>query len=200
VRDFLAYDNGSVDYSAGINQTSGMLAVRYEAEGEAYVSGVSINFTNYLHRGNALELMIWDSLGRQPIYKEEVLIPDTETLDEFGFFPIDSAIRVSGSFYVGFTQFTNDFIYVGLDKSIDNGDEIFFNVYGTWEQNLSVAGSLMIRPHLTNTDPSPPNENGREEVRMYPNPVSQKLVIEGEADQIQVFDCLCIMPLFHYFD
>lgn len=190
VRDFLAYDNGSVDYSAGINQTAGMLAVRYEVDGEAYVSGVSINFTNYLQRGNALELMIWDSLGRQPIYKEEVLIPDTETLAEFGFFPIDSTIRVSGSFYVGFTQFTNDFIYVGLDKSTDNGDEIFFNVYGTWEQNRTVAGSLMMRAHLTNADPNPPNENGREEVRIYPNPVSQKLVIEGEADQIQVFDFL----------
>jgi hypothetical protein len=32
IRDFLAYDNGSVDYSAGINQRSGMLAVRYEVK------------------------------------------------------------------------------------------------------------------------------------------------------------------------
>lgn len=188
VRDFLAYDNGSVDYSAGINQRSGMLAVKYDLEGEAFVSGVSINFTNYQQRGNAVELMVWDTLGRQPIYKQEVLIPDLENLNDFAYFPIDTTVRVSGNFYVGFTQFTNDFIYVGLDKTTDTGEEVFFNVYGTWEQNTTVAGSLMIRPHLTLTRPFIPEETTGEEVRAYPNPVLNRLMVEGDVDEIRVFD------------
>lgn len=188
VRDFLAYDNGSVDYSAGINQRSGMLALKYDAGGEAFISGVSINFTNYQQRGNAVELMVWDSLGRKPIFKKEVLIPDLENLTDFAYFPIDTTIRVSGDFYVGFTQFTNDFIYVGLDKTTDTGEEIFFNVYGTWEQNTTVAGSLMIRPHLTLTPPFIPEETTEEEVRVYPNPVLNRLTVEGNVDEIQVFD------------
>ncbi len=188
VRDFLAYDNGSVDYSAGINQRSGMLAVRYDVAGEAFVSGVSINFTNYLQRGNAVELMVWDSLGRQPVYRQEVLIPELESMDDFAFFPIDTAVRVSGSFYVGFTQFTNDFIYVGLDKSSDTGEEVFFNVAGSWEQNTTVAGSLMIRPHLSTTPPVMPEEGTGEEVRIYPNPVLNRLTMEGVVDEIWVVD------------
>jgi hypothetical protein len=190
VRDFLAYDNGSVDYSAGINQRSGMLAVRYDVEGAAFVSGVSINFTNFLQRGNAVELMIWDSLGRRPIYRKEILIPELETIHDFAFFPIDTAVRVSGNFFVGFTQFTNDFIHVGLDKSNDTGDEIFFNVYGTWEQNRSVSGSLMIRPHLTLTAPLIPDGGTEEEIRIFPNPVLNYLTVEGEVDEIRVFDFL----------
>lgn len=188
VRDFLAYDNGSVDYSAGINQRSGMLAVRYDVVGEAYVSGVSINFTNYLQRGNALELMVWDSLGLQPIYRKEVLIPELDKMDDFAFYPIDSSIRVSGDFYVGFTQFTNDFVYIGLDKTTDTREEIFFNVYGTWEQNTSVAGSLMIRPHLTETPPIVADESTDEEVRIFPNPVLNQLTVEGDVEDIRVVD------------
>lgn len=188
VRDFLAYDNGSADYSAGINQRSGMLAVRYEVEQDSYVSGVSINFTNYLQRGNAVELMVWDSLGRQAIYREEVLIPDLEDINDLAYFPIDTAIWVSGNFYVGFAQFTNDFVYVGLDKSTNTGEEVFFNVYGTWEQNTTVAGSLMIRPHLSLTPPFTPEETTEEEVRVYPNPVLNRLTVEGDVDEIRVFD------------
>ncbi|WP_158861241.1 T9SS type A sorting domain-containing protein [Lunatibacter salilacus] len=188
VRDFLAYDNGSADYSAGINQRSGMLALKYEVEGDAFISGVSINFTNYLQRGNAVELMVWDSLGMQPIYKEEVLIPELEDLNDFAYFPIDTTIRVSGNFYVGFTQFTNDFVYVGLDKTTDTGEEVYFNVYGTWEQNTTVVGSLMIRPHLSLTPPFIPEETTEEEVRVYPNPVLNRLTVEGNVDEIRVFD------------
>ncbi|HSI78453.1 MAG TPA: T9SS type A sorting domain-containing protein [Lunatimonas sp.] len=188
VRDFLAYDDGSADYSAGINQRSGMLALKYEVEGDAFISGVSINFTNYLQRGNSVELMVWDSLGMQPIYQEEVLIPELEDLNDFAYFPIDTTIRVSGDFFVGFTQFTNDFIYVGLDKTTDTGEEVFFNVYGTWEQNTTVAGSLMIRPHLTLTPPFIPEETTEEEVRVYPNPVLNRLTVEGDVDEIRVFD------------
>jgi len=188
VRDFLAYDNGSVDYSAGINQRSGMLAVKYDVVGEAFVSGVSINFTNYLQRGNAVELMVWDSLGRQPIYKKEVIIPDLGNLSEFAFFPIDTTVRVTGDFYVGFTQFTNNFIYVGLDKTTDTGEEVFFNVNGTWEQNTTVMGSLMIRPHLSTISPYVPGEETEEEVRIYPNPVLNQLTVEGLVDEVRVFD------------
>src|SRR5690606_30224675 len=89
----------------------------------------------------------------------------------------------------GFTQFTNDFIHVGLDKSNDSGSEIFFNVKGAWEQNQEVMGSLMMRPHFS-VSPVVADSTGEETggIRAYPNPVSEKLFLEGNIGDVHVFD------------
>ena len=188
MRDFLAYDDGSVDYSAGINQRSGMLAVRYEVSSSVYLKGISINFTNFTQLGGVIDLMVWKELEEAPIYKKEVFIPTKESLNEFGYFEIDQNIEMNGTFYVGFTQFTNDFLYVGLDKTYDNGSEIFFNATGSWVQNETVEGSLMMRAHLLET---PPFENESEAsipLKIYPNPVLGLLVIEGKVDALNIYD------------
>ncbi|MCH6200481.1 T9SS type A sorting domain-containing protein [Aquiflexum sp. LQ15W] len=188
MRDFLAYDDGSVDYSAGINQRSGMLAVRYEVSSSVYLKGISINFTNFTQLGGVIDLMVWKELEEAPIYKKEVFIPTKESLNEFGYFEIDQNIEINGTFYIGFTQFTNDFLYVGLDKTYDNGSEIFFNATGSWVQNETVEGSLMMRAHLLET---PPFENESEAtipLKIYPNPVLGLLVIEGKIDAINIYD------------
>lgn len=189
IRDFFAYDNGSVDYSAGINQRSGMLALKYELEAPAYLSGISINFTNLAQVGSSVELMVWDDLEEDPLYKGEVLIPEKENLDDFAFFPMDTNLTLADTFYIGFTQFTNDFVHVGLDKSNDTGSEIFFNVTGSWEQNKEVFGSLMMRPHLslspvvTETVPGDTTE-----ITAYPNPVTEILYLEGQIGEVIVLD------------
>ncbi|MEX2567190.1 MAG: T9SS type A sorting domain-containing protein [Cyclobacteriaceae bacterium] len=188
VRDFFSYDQGFVDYSAGINQRGGMLALEYEVSQETFVSGVSINFTNYLQRGNGLELMVWDSLQQEPVYRKEVLIPADSSPEGYSYFPIDTNIRVSDRFYVGFTQFTNDFIHVGLDKSGDSGEHIFYNVLGEWEQNQEVSGNLMIRPHLSLAPPAEVPIEEEAEIKYYPNPVIDRLYIEGEVSELMVYD------------
>ena len=189
IRDFMAYDNGSLDYAAGINQRSGMLALRYELETTAYLKGISINFANLSQVGSGLELMVWKDLDSLPVYSGEVLIPTKDRLDEFSYFPIDTNLAVSDTFYIGFTQFTNDFVYVGLDKSNDTGQEVFFNVTGSWEQNQEVMGSLMMRPHLS-LDPAAVRDeaNASLEVTAYPNPVTENLYLEGRITEVKVFD------------
>lgn len=189
VRDFFAYDNGAVDYAAGINQRSGMLALKYVLEQEAYLKGVSINFTNRSQSGSAVDLMVWDNLDSPPLYSKEVIIPEKSSLEEFAYFPLDTNIVLSDTLYIGFAQFTNDFIHVGLDKSNDSGAEIYFNVRGAWEQNQEVKGSLMMRPHFSM---SPVFEEPAEEevagIRVYPNPVTETLYLEGNVRDVQVFD------------
>ncbi|SNS25909.1 hypothetical protein SAMN06295967_10655 [Belliella buryatensis] len=189
VRDYFAYDDGKVDYSAGINQRSGMLAVRYEKTQNAFLKGISINFTNFLQFDRGIDIMVWGNLDSEPLYVKESLIPRKESIEEFSFFEIDENILLPDVFYVGFTQFTNDFIHVGLDKTRDNGEEIFYNVAGSWQQNEFVSGSLMIRPHLSQ---SPPVEESEaittEKLRLYPNPIIDQLRIEGQFELIQVLD------------
>jgi hypothetical protein len=188
IRDFLAYDDGSVDYSAGINQRSGMLAVRYEVNSTVYLKGVSINFTNFTQLGGVIDLMVWKELDQEPIYKKEVFIPTKDELNEFGYFEIDQNVEIEGTFYIGFTQFTNDFLYIGLDKTFDNGEEIFFNATGSWVQNETVEGSLMMRAHLLESPPFESESEASTELKVFPNPVLDILYIEGKVGTVNIYD------------
>lgn len=190
LRDFLAYDDGSVDYSAGINQRSGMLATRYELVEPAFLTGISINFTNFLQIGSVIDLMVWNDLEEEPLFVKEVFIPEKSTLNEFSFFEIDQNIPVNGTFYIGFSQFIREFLFVGLDKTYNNGEEIFYNVSGVWQQNETVEGSLMMRPHVSPTAPFESESESQLPLNVYPNPVSDKLYIEGAFENLIIFDPL----------
>jgi hypothetical protein len=188
IRDFFAYDDGNVDYSAGINQRNGMLANRFEVSNAAFVKGISINFTNFNQANSVVDLMVWRSLEEEPIYVKEVFIPEKSSLSDFSYFELEENVRVEDTFFIGFTQFTNDFVYVGLDKTFDNGREVFFNVTGSWQQNDIVVGSLMIRVHLSET--AVVEQEGKSEAgfKLFPNPVTDWLNLEGEIDDYMVFD------------
>ncbi|MDO9553247.1 T9SS type A sorting domain-containing protein [Rhodonellum sp.] len=188
LRDYFAYDNGSVDYSAGINQRSGMLAVRYEIDELTYLRGISINFTNFNQVGRGVDLMVWNDLDEPPVIVKEILIPESRDIQEFSFFEFDTNVQVNDIFFVGFMQFTNDFIHVGLDKTKDNATEIFYNVSGSWQQNESVTGSLMIRAHLNPEAPVTEESEAPPKPVAYPNPVEDKLFVEGVFDSIVIYD------------
>ena len=187
-RDFYAYDNGSADYAAGINQRGGMLALSYELSTPSYLSGLSIQFANAAQRNSAIELMVWDSISNAPLYQGEVLIPADAGLGSFSYFPLDTNIMVKDHFFIGFTQFSNDYLYVGLDKSGDTGDKIFYNVHGSWQQNEHVKGNLMMRAHLSLDPVVEEVDLPDEELSFYPNPVTERLFIRGEVDDLMVFD------------
>jgi hypothetical protein len=186
--DYFAYDNGSADYAAGINQRSGMLAVKYNTPEEVYIKGISINFTNRAQLDLPIDIMIWDQVEKKPLFVKEVLISKPTGEDKFAYYELDTNIRVSGEFFIGFTQFTNDFIHVGLDKTNDQSDKIFYNIAGTWVQNEEVIGSLMIRPHVSLTKPFSESRNPEKQLKIYPNPSDGTLNIEGEFSNPKIFD------------
>ncbi|WP_215226807.1 T9SS type A sorting domain-containing protein [Echinicola shivajiensis] len=190
IRDYYAYDRGTVDYAAGINQRSGMLAVKYESSETAYINAISINFTNAAQSGTAVDLMIWSNPEEPARFTKEVLIQPKTSLKEFTKFELDTAIQVDGIFYIGFAQFTNEFIHIGLDKSNDTSEEVFYNTSGTWQANEEVKGSLMIRPHLQVEAPvfdEEPQPGSR--IKVFPNPATQNRVnINGDFDLVKMFD------------
>jgi hypothetical protein len=188
IRDYFAYDNGSADYSAGINQRSGQLAVRYDSPEPVYIKGLSINFTNANQANQPIDIVIWDKLDRRPVFSKQSLIPVKIPGQDFSYYALDSNIRVTGEFFVGFTQFSNEFIHVGLDKVNDQGSKIYYNVGGGWVQNEDVKGALMIRPHVSLAAPFTQSENPEPGFRIYPNPVVDRLMVEGKFSQILIFD------------
>ncbi|MHA7128235.1 T9SS type A sorting domain-containing protein [Algoriphagus namhaensis] len=188
LRDFFAYDNGSADYSAGINQRAGQLAVQFETPQEIYLKGISINFTNPNQTDQAIDILVWNDLEEAPIFRLEDLIPQFGSSDSLVYFSLDTNLLVSNTFYIGYAQFTDDFVYVGLDKLNDSGNKIFYNVGRGWAQNEEVTGSLIIRPHVSLATPFTENTVPGENLRVYPNPVINKLEVEGVFSNVRVFD------------
>lgn len=188
IRDFFAYDNGSADYAAGINQRSGQLALRYDSPEQIFIKGISINFTNASQANQPVDIVIWEELDQRPIFTKESLIPEKIPGQDFSYYSLDTNLRVSGEFFIGFTQFSNDFIHIGLDKVNDQSDKIFYNVGGGWVQNEEVKGSLMIRPHVSLAAPFEQSEIPDSQYRIYPNPVVDQLIIKGRFSEIAIFD------------
>lgn len=188
IRDFFAYDNGSADYAAGINQRSGQLAVQFDVTESVFLKGISINFTNSSQANQPIDIVVWEELDRNPILVKESSIPEKIPGQDFRYYSLDTNLRISGEFYIGFTQFSNDFIHVGLDKINDSGDKIFYNVGGGWVQNETVKGSLMIRPHVSLSAPFEQSELPNSVYRIYPNPVVDRLFVEGQFTEVAIFD------------
>jgi hypothetical protein len=188
LQDYFAYDNGSADYAAGINQRSGFLAVEYDTPREVFIKGISINFTNPKQANQAIDILIWKDLEESPIFRKEILIPVKEANEQLIYFSLDTNIRVNGPFYIGFAQFTNEFIFVGLDKTNDFGSKIYYNVAGAWVQNEEVKGALMMRPHVSIAAPFVESAIPDATMRIYPNPVVNYLTVEGAFGEIRIFD------------
>jgi hypothetical protein len=188
LQDYFAYDNGSADYAAGINQRSGFLAVEYNTPREVFIKGISINFTNPRQANQAIDILVWKNLDEKPIFRKEILIPIKKANEQLIYFPLDTNIKVNGTFYIGFAQFTNEFIFVGLDKVNDFGSKIHYNVAGAWVQNEEVKGSLMMRPHVSLAAPFVESIIPGASLRIYPNPVADYLTVEGAFGEIRVFD------------
>jgi len=188
LHDYFAYDNGSADYAAGINQRSGELAIKFNSPEPVYLKGISINFTNPKQANQAVDILVWNDLEKQPIFRREDLIAVKEEGQELLYYSLDTNIQVSGDFFIGYAQYTNDFIHVGLDKVNDTADKIFYNIVGEWQQNEEVKGALMIRPHISLDPPFEDPEAPETGVILYPNPVESQLNIEGKFTDIRIFD------------
>ena len=188
LRDYFAYDQGAADYAAGINQRSGQLAIAYQTPEPVFLKGVSIDFTNAKQVNQVLDLVVWSDLNKAPIYSKEVVITEKKEGQDLHYLSLETPIAVTGTFYVGFTQFTNDFLHVGLDKSNDTGNRIHYNVGGGWVQNTEVKGSLMIRPHVTKEGRAGGENASEASFRIYPNPAVSDVFVEGEFSSLRVVD------------
>ncbi len=188
LRDYFAYNQGMADYTAGINQRSGQLAVAYVTPEPVFLTGISIDFNNARQVDQVLDLVIWSDLDKKPLYTEEVVIPAKTAGQEIQYFSLKETVSVSDTFYVGFTQFTNDFLQVGLEKSQNFGDRIYYNVGGGWVQNKEVTGALLIHPHVSLSGKSGGNLVPENTLKVYPNPAIEEVMVEGTFTNLLVLD------------
>jgi hypothetical protein len=200
--DYYAYDDGSAEFLAGINQNRGQVAYRYvvnEADTltdvQMYVARLNKDLT-----GQTFIFKVWNSKAGKPdsvllqkivsvanIYPDSVInqfVSVKAALEKaFDKFP---AIAVTDTVFIGWQQTTDDMLTVGLDKNTESSDQIYSNLSGEWIQNTDTLGSLMVRPvfgvpeQVTGVTPPLTPQINPKLVKIYPNPNYQgRLHIEG---------------------
>lgn len=187
--NFYAYDDGSSEYSYGLNgygTTNGMVAVRFTSYKPDSLRAVDMYFNqivdslnlNYFFYLNIWEdndgipgKLIYSQIGERPRYSEE--------LNRYVRYDLDSAVYVEGNFYVGWRKTVDKLSNIGFDLNKNNRLNNFYNLGPSWEQSKA-TGSIMLRPvlsssplvQLTSFNPV------LADVNLFPNPADQYFHIE----------------------
>ena len=196
IDDFFAYDDGEPDFAAGINQAGGKLAYRFVLEERALLTHIDINFPFVQQDGEPIQLTVWQDLQvdqreETVLFQDPFSVQRPTFIGEMTSYELDTPIFVQDTIYIGFSQATNEFLAVGLDKNTDSGDQMLFNVDGTWRANEFVQGSFLMRPRFDKevaanfVEPVGP---GEARLDIFPNPTAGIVNIPGSMESIQVFD------------
>jgi len=193
--DFQAYDDGSAEFGAGVNQVGGRIAYQFAVSSPDTLVSIDMYFPNI--NGNAvgtpIDIFVLKDLGETPqssLLKSSLSIQNSSAINQYRTYTISPAIIVQDTFYIGYQQNTNEFVPVGLDVNTNTADNIYFDVAGVWEMNTEIIGSLMMRPRfgpgdmVTGID----KEIIPKLINVYPNPTSGQVYIMGDADYLQIID------------
>jgi hypothetical protein len=202
-KNYYAYDDGSAEKGYGLSgqgTANASLAYRFEPYMTDTLFGVYIYFNRTQGDGNVkyFYLTVWEDnngipgdtivsrLGVRPSFSNEI--------NGYVYYPLDTAVVISGPFYVGWIKTTNDMLNCGLDMENNARNKIFYNVSGTWENSI-ISGALMIRPvfgYEVRDYASVPATPITETCSIYPNPASTEINIDGNSEfsSVMIYDSL----------
>jgi len=181
-----AYDDGTPEEGYGLTPAGSKLAYRFHLnKSPDTLRAIQMYFNRTL--GNASQqwfyLCVWNDNAGVPgdtIFSDLVFPYYTDSLNKFVTYHIYPPLRLTGSFYVGWIQTTNDNLNIGFDRYNNSQDEIFYNTMGQWN-NSYFSGSLLMRPVVGKPIPLSSGEivpqNGS--FQIYPNPCSDHMLHVG---------------------
>ena len=191
--DYFAYDDGTAEFGAGINQKDGQLAYEYISETDLFVDRLDIYFPNVNRNqaGSAIDLFVLDDLEGGEFSTLGMVTGSVQHtgINEFVSYHFNPTIHVKDTFYIGFRNLGPDQVWlsVGLDKNNDTGSKMYSNVTGVWVQNQNLTGSLMMRPHFVDALVSG-IEDSEITTKIYPNPSSGLVHFRGYYDKVVAYD------------
>lgn len=189
--NYYAYDDGSAEAGVGFTSAGGQLAIKYQTFQADSMIGYKIYFNPIFDNPVFPFIMIvWDVDQNLP--GDEVYINQTfsevefikEGHDIFAYYFFDSAIYVSGDFFIGLAQTSDISLSIGYDRSIDNIDKVFYKTGFSWQEFPdSDPGSIMIRPvfqsEMDGVIMGVSEQQLSPEFTVYPNPASDQLMIRN---------------------
>jgi len=183
IHNLYAYDDGTPEAGYGTTPSGAMVAYRFKLNvSPDTLRAVSIFFNRTLSNANEqfFYLNVWEDNNGKPgdlIYSSLELPAFHDTLNKFHTYHLDPPARISGTFYVGYQQTTNDFLNIGFDTYNNAQENIFVNVTGSWSTSI-FQGSPLIRPIIGKPiplgieNPAP----GSALFSVYPNPVKDDVL------------------------
>ncbi|MCK9218491.1 MAG: T9SS type A sorting domain-containing protein [Bacteroidales bacterium] len=177
--NYYAYDDGTAEASYGLTPAGSQLAYRFRLnKSPDTLRAIQMFFNRTLSNQSQqwFYLCVWNDNAGQPgdtIYSDLVMPWYADSINKFVTFHLYRPLAITGTFYVGWIQTTDDNLCVGFDQYNNNQSEIFFNCIGLWENSFQ-SGSLMIRPVVGKPIPLGMNETtlSRFGIDIYPNPCS----------------------------
>ena len=146
--NYYSYDDNGAEYAAGLNQKNSELVLKYNLLKKDTLTHIQILFPQSTNKTytSGIELLVYKQLNNEKIN----LISNNMSLinygKDFNIYKLETPIIVSDTIYIGYKQFENNLLSVGLDKNNNTADEIYYYINNQWEQNNLIQGSLMIRP------------------------------------------------------
>lgn len=193
--NYYAYDDGTAEYGASLNQPGARLACLFKMNTLKRDTIVAIDF--YFPEfgddiGQSIEVQVLRDLSGDPssyLHRQTVGVV-RGTKNKFWRLELERLVGVKDQFYVGWKQSTSTALPIGLDKNTNSSDKVFFNTNGEWEPSVNLVGSLMIRPvfgkgEAVNTGLPSHKVNS---IQYYPNPSHGDFTVTGKVDKIEVYD------------
>ena len=201
IHDYFAYDDGSAEFGAGINQENGRIAYQFVSKTPQFVDRLDIYFPNISRNqaGTPIDIFILkdldDVLGEYEGISSVTIQHDG--INKYSSYFFGKSVFVQDTFYIGFTNKAEDGLWtaIGLDKNTNTAEKIYYAIGNTWIPNEDIQGSLMLRPHFIK-DQVTAIEDSDWQVSIYPNPNSGSFVLNGIYDNIEITDLLGRKQLF----
>lgn len=210
LENYYAYDDGTAEAGYGVNPSlSGSTRESYMAVefnipfAQDTLGGIQLYFLpqTFDVQKQSFVITVWNSLNPANVIYEKTIQNNPIFSDDNGYlnYGFDSSIIVNQTFYVGIKSIGVNSINMGYDLNTNHRDKIFWSQDGAnWRNptNGIFDGSLMLRPVFRQRLIGVGIEEGvllqNQEVNVYPNPVSDYLMIEvenaGSVKEIQVID------------
>ncbi len=196
--NYYAYDDGTAEAGYGLTGTGtkfGQVAYHFSTLKPDAIIGVEIYFCQT--KNNASRKYFWLDVrekskdGNYPssetLYQVEGLRPEYESeINQFHYYPFPEPVYVTGDYYIGWTQTTDDLLNVGLDLNGNAKSQLSYNIGGGWQPS-EINGALMIRPvfdgNFAPTKKAIASSSSTElPAQIGPNPVSEILYITLPSD------------------
>jgi hypothetical protein len=181
--DYYAYDDGTPEASYGLSPMGSKLAYRFKLNTtHDTLRAVRMFFNQTLNKVSQqfFYLCVWNDNGGKPgdtIFSDLVMPRYADSLNKFVTYHLSPPLRITGTFYVGWIQTTDDNLSIGFDRYNNSQNEIFWNSTGYWN-NSAFSGSLMIRPVIGK--PIPLGVGGMLttdlKIGVYPNPCNTSIL------------------------
>lgn len=200
--NYYAYDDGTAEAGycllSTMSSPEASLAVQFTLAQPDTLRCVRMWFNSVLNDENFADftLKVWDDDNGLPgneIYSLESQLPNhgPEYLDFVNYY-LDEPLFVTGTFYVGFYQHHDVQLNLGFDQNNDARGHFFYKTSNDWNESF-YKGAPMIRPVLGKAyDHSGVAEHPQSDWKVYPNPTSGQIFIDGAGEeqgaQCQLFD------------